>query len=153
MTRLLQFCGLEASSWYCMSNHFHILLTVPGDDRAEQLRAEISEDKLFKRMKIAFSDQYNREVQWRVKHAREDMKNEAWAQDILSRLKSQMFDLSKFMQMLKRRFSAWYNKKHGRRGTLWEERFGSVLVEDSEDALRTMASYIGSQSRPRGHGR
>ena len=36
----------------------------------------------------------------------------------------------------------WYNKKHGRRGTLWEERFGSVLIEDSEDALRTMAAYI-----------
>ncbi|MFT5465048.1 MAG: putative transposase [Verrucomicrobiales bacterium] len=115
---------------------------IPGDERAAQLRAEISEQQLFEGMKIAFSDQYIREVQWRIKHACEDMKNEAWAQDILNRLKAQMFDLSKFMQMLKRRFSAWYNKKHGRRGTLWEDRFGSVLIEDSEDALRTMATYI-----------
>jgi putative transposase len=142
MTRLLQFCGLEAVSWCCMSNHFHILLTVPGEERAAELREKISEEQLFQRMKIAFSDQYISEVQWRVKHAREEMKNEAWAQDILNRLKTQMFDLSKFMQMLKRRFSAWHNKKHGRRGTLWEERFGSVLIEDSEDALRTMATYI-----------
>ncbi len=38
---------------------------------------------------------------------------------------------------LKERFSRWYNKHHSRRGTLWMERFRSVLVEDGE-ALRTM---------------
>ena len=142
LNRLLQFSGLEAVTWCCMSNHFHILLTVPGEERAAILRSEISETDLFKRMKIAFSDQYIREVQWRLNHARKEMQNEAWAQDILNRLKAQMFDLSKFMHMLKRRFSAWFNRTHARRGTLWEERFGSVLIEDSEDALRTMAAYI-----------
>jgi putative transposase len=142
LNRLLQFSGLEAVSWCCMSNHFHILLTVPGEERAEQLRDEISEEDLLKRMRIAYSDQYIREVQWRISHAREEMQNEAWAQDIITRLKAQMFDLSKFMHMLKRRFSGWFNRKHARRGTLWEERFGSVLIEDSEDALRTMAAYI-----------
>jgi hypothetical protein len=30
---------------------------------------------------------------------------------------------------LKERFSRWYNKHHNRRGTLWMERFKSVLVE------------------------
>jgi REP element-mobilizing transposase RayT len=104
LTRLLQFSGLEAVSWCCMSNHFHILLTVPGELRADQLRAEISEEELLKRMKIAYSDQYIREVQWRINHARKEMQNEAWAQDIIGRLKAQMFDLSKFMHMLKRRF-------------------------------------------------
>ena len=142
LINLLDFCGLEAVSWCCMSNHFHILLTVPGEEHAAGLRDEISEDDLFTRMRGSFSKQYIREVQWRVAHAREEMQNEAWAQDIVSRMKGQMFDLSKFMHMLKRRFSVWYNKKHGRRGTLWEERFGSVLIEDSEDALRTMAAYI-----------
>ncbi len=42
---------------------------------------------------------------------------------------------------MKERFSRWYNKHHNRRGTLWMERFKSVLVEDGE-ALRTMAAYI-----------
>lgn len=142
MTKLLNFCGLEATTWCCMSNHFHILLKVPGEERAQQLRAEISEEQLFERMKIAFSAKYIKEVKWRVEHARNEMKNEAWAQDIINRIKGQMFDLSKFMQMLKRRFSTWFNKKHERRGTLWEERFGSVLVEGSDTALRTMAAYI-----------
>jgi hypothetical protein len=45
------------------------------------------------------------------------------------------------MKTLKQRFSLWYNKKHGRRGTLWEARYKSVLVENGY-AARTMAAYI-----------
>ena len=49
-------------------------------------------------------------------------------------------NLPVFVKELKERFSRWYNKHHNRRGTLWMERFKSVLVEDGE-ALRTMAAY------------
>ena len=39
--------------------------------------------------------------------------------------------------------SRWHNRKHERRGTLWEKRFVSVVVEEEEErALRTMAAYI-----------
>ena len=47
-----------------------------------------------------------------------------------------------FMKELKQRFSNWFNKQRRRFGTLWAERFKSVLVEDSAEALRTVASYI-----------
>lgn len=53
-----------------------------------------------------------------------------------------MGDVSEFMRTLKQRFSPWYNKKHERFGTLWAERFKSVLVEDSTEALQTVAMYI-----------
>jgi len=49
--------------------------------------------------------------------------------------------LTHFMKELKERFSRWFNKRHGQRGTLWQDRYRSVLVEDGE-ALRTMAAYI-----------
>ena len=52
-----------------------------------------------------------------------------------------MCNLPVFVKELKERFSRWYNKHRSRRGTLWMERFKSVLVEDGE-ALRTMAAYI-----------
>jgi hypothetical protein len=39
------------------------------------------------------------------------------------------------------RFTRWFNRTHGRTGTLWEERFKSVIVE-SGVAARTMAAYI-----------
>ena len=53
-----------------------------------------------------------------------------------------MFNLSEFVRCVKLRFTRWHNRRHGRRGTIWEERFGSVVVEEEERALRTMAAYI-----------
>ncbi len=53
-----------------------------------------------------------------------------------------MGDLSVFMKDLKQRFSQWYNKRNGRRGTLWEDRYKSVLVEGDAKALMTVAAYI-----------
>jgi hypothetical protein len=52
-----------------------------------------------------------------------------------------MFDVSQYNKLLKMRFSIWYNKTHERVGTLWSERFKSVLVESGE-ALRKVAAYI-----------
>ncbi|MBL9215271.1 MAG: transposase, partial [Opitutaceae bacterium] len=38
--------------------------------------------------------------------------------------------------------SIWYNKTHRRYGTLWAERFKSVLVEPKANLLETLAAYI-----------
>jgi len=43
---------------------------------------------------------------------------------------------------VKQRFTQYYNKRSGRKGTLWEQRFKSILVQNSEHALQTMAAYI-----------
>ena len=43
---------------------------------------------------------------------------------------------------MKQRFSVWFNRSHQRYGTLWSERFKSVLVEPQGKALETMATYI-----------
>ena len=61
---------------------------------------------------------------------------------MMERLVSRMYDVSVFMQELKKRFTWWYNKRVGRKGPLWEDRFKSVLVEDDEKVLLTMAAYI-----------
>ena len=53
-----------------------------------------------------------------------------------------MYDLSAFMKLLKQRFTLGYNARHGRKGTLWEDRFKSVLVEGAGQTLATMAAYI-----------
>ena len=45
------------------------------------------------------------------------------------------------MKVVKQRFTQWFNKRHGRKGTLWEERFKSVLVEDGR-ATRVISAYI-----------
>jgi hypothetical protein len=53
-----------------------------------------------------------------------------------------MNDVSAFMKLLKQRFTIWFNKTHNRFGTLWAERFKSVLVQPAGRAVRTVAAYI-----------
>jgi hypothetical protein len=52
-----------------------------------------------------------------------------------------MHSLSVFFKGMLQRFALWFNRERGRRGTLWESRFGSVIVQDGL-AARTMAAYI-----------
>ena len=61
--------------------------------------------------------------------------------EIRSRFTLRMYDLSVFMKSLLERFTKWFNRTHSRSGTLWEDRFKSVIVE-SGVAARTMAAYI-----------
>jgi hypothetical protein len=63
-------------------------------------------------------------------------------EDQQNKLRARMYDLSAFVKTLKQRYSMSYNGRHGRRGTLWEDRFKSVLVEGAEGALAAVAAYI-----------
>jgi hypothetical protein len=45
------------------------------------------------------------------------------------------------MKEIKQSFSWYYNKRHNRRGTLWGERFKSVIVENGETLVNCLA-YI-----------
>lgn len=49
--------------------------------------------------------------------------------------------LSSAMCQLGRRYVPWFNRRHGRTGTLWEGRFKSCLV-DSDSYLLTVLRYI-----------
>lgn len=51
--------------------------------------------------------------------------------------------LSRMMQAQGRRFVAWFNKRHGNIGTLWEGRFRATVIE-SERYLLTCMRYIDS---------
>jgi hypothetical protein len=53
-----------------------------------------------------------------------------------------MWDLSAYMKLLKQRFTQWYNGRMERKGTLWEERFKSLMVEGHFAALAKVAAYI-----------
>ena len=63
-------------------------------------------------------------------------------EDIRRKLIERMGDVSAFMKELKQRFSRWYNRRHERFGTLWAERFKSVLVEDQPMSVEAVAAYI-----------
>lgn len=60
----------------------------------------------------------------------------ALADQRMDALKKRFCDLSLFVKEVKERFSRWFNKQRGRKGTLWMDRFKSVLVEAKGEALR-----------------
>nr|WP_246044522.1 transposase [Pontiella sulfatireligans] len=138
MRRLEAFMGVRVLTYAIMSNHWHILLEVPP-------MTELSDDELHRRIKAFYSKQRANVIMQeyeRVTAYAQQTGNSAWLDEWREKYTSRMGDLSIFVKELKERFSKWYNRKNNRKGTLWEERFKSVLVENSDHVIATMATYI-----------
>jgi hypothetical protein len=57
----------------------------------------------------------------------------------LERFKKKLCSLSWYVKEIKQGFSRYFNKKYGRRGTLWGERFKSLIVEDGLTLVNLLA--------------
>ena len=57
----------------------------------------------------------------------------------LKRFKKKLCSLSWYVKEIKQGFSRYFNKKYGRRGTLWRERFKSLIVEDGLTLVNLLA--------------
>ena len=130
------FCGVRVRNYCVMGNHFHVFVEVPP--RPEET---MGDEELLKHLGLIYSDlkvaEVRRQLQMR-REAGDDAGAEAFKEE---KYLYRMWDLSQFMKVLKQRFTQWFNKRHARKGTLWEDRFKSVLVEDGYTA-RVMAAYI-----------
>ena len=99
-----------------LDNHFHLLIKMrPGHDFTDQ---EIKERF------VRFYGEKTEFVEDKIEYYREKWSN-----------------LSELMKEIKQRFSKFYNKRHNRRGTLWGERFKSVIVEEGATLINCLA-YI-----------
>jgi REP element-mobilizing transposase RayT len=129
--------GLNVLTHCLMDNHFHILVEVPRRPEVlptdQQLvalvRATLGEaraDNLADRLAL-----------WEKQEDFQSIDNERdkWFR--------QMWNLASFMKVLKQRFSQWFNgtRPTRRTGTLWEERYRSILVQEGR-ALQEIAAYI-----------
>ena len=138
------FCGVQVLSYCIMSNHFHILVEVPPKVKGAAL--EVSDEVFLSKMKAMYSSVYYKDIEQMLLRFRDggvsgEAGSEVAAEELKAKYTCRMHDLSEFMKGLKQRFTQWYNGKHSRRGTLWEGRFKSVLVENGY-AARVMAAYI-----------
>lgn len=130
------FGGLQILTYSLMDNHFHVLVAVPK--RPQNLP---SAPELLAQLQALSGRRDLERLRRQFEHLRTHPDPAAEAA-LLERFYRRMWDLSAFFQSVKQRFSRWYNRRAGRHGTLWEERFGSVLVEGNGEALTTMAAYI-----------
>jgi len=129
------FSGCRVLSYCLMSNHFHLLLEVSPLPPGGLSEAEFS-SRLAALYPESAVDEITAEIRTALVHG-----DKQTAEGIRSRYLKRMHDLSQFMRGLLQRFTRWFNRTHGRRGTLWEDRFKSVIVENGE-AARTVAAYI-----------
>ncbi|MEX1116251.1 MAG: transposase [Akkermansiaceae bacterium] len=159
-----KFTGCRVLSYCLMSNHFHVLLEVPP-----MPEGGITDEELFKRLGVFYSGARVAEIAKEMEDATSVRKRGEFElppvdengvpltpaqelamakqqaarrlEEIRSRYTRRMHDLSEFMKSLLERFTKWFNRTHSRSGTLWEDRFKSVIVE-SGVAARTVAAYI-----------
>jgi putative transposase len=134
------FSGCRVLAYCVMSNHFHILLEVPP-----MPAGGLSDEQLLQRLSGLYSQAFVAGVAAELAQARKPGEDgnfhQARVSEIHARFSYRMHNLSEFMKGLLIRFTRWFNRSHSRTGTLWEERFKSVIVE-SGVAARTMAAYI-----------
>jgi hypothetical protein len=133
-----RFGGLRVISYCIMSNHFHILVEVPQRPDAAALPDDAG---LVAKVRADLGDKLANDLEWQLELHRKQGNTSA-AEELRDRWFGRMWDISAYMKVLKQRFTQWFNGRHRRRGTLWEDRFRSVLVKGEGQALRAMAAYI-----------
>ena len=135
------FSGVKVLTYAILDNHFHALLEVPEPE-------PVSDEELIRRLGFLYdADQISRIADW-IKGYREAGEDAA-AEAVKSRYTRRMYDLSEYVKTLKQKYTQWHNKRRGRKGTLWEERFKSIMIQPDraregqwDNALLTMAAYI-----------
>jgi putative transposase len=129
-------CGLRVVTYCVMSNHFHVLVGVPK--KPEMMPAN---GELIATVRASLGDLAATNLEYDLEQAAK-IKSVKWEEEIRERYLRRMWDVSSFMKTLKQRFTQWFNKRHKRKGTLWEDRFRSVLVQSAGEPVAAMAAYI-----------
>ena len=107
---------VEILGFCLMGNHFHILVRMFPEHK-------YSDEDIQKRYERFYGD--------------DSMFAAGW----IPFLREKLASLSEFVKEIKQSFSRYYNKTHHRRGTLWGERFKSLIVENGETLINCLA-YI-----------
>ncbi len=141
LQRVAPYCGVEVLTYCVMSDHFHLLVRIPHKAVAD---AAIDGVELSRRIGLLYKSDEAARVRslWderslpAIKHL--------WEAELKMHL-ARMHDLSVFMQFLKQRFTTGHNRTRGTKGTIWTERFKSVLVEErsgERNPLQIVGAYI-----------
>jgi REP element-mobilizing transposase RayT len=133
--QVADYCGIAILTYSVLSNHFHVDCKVPQS-------TPVSDPELLRRYQVLYPPKARKrgpslEVIRRQLEAG-GPEGLRWREKQLA----QTGDISGYMKLLKQRFSTWYNRSNDRVGTLWTERFNSVLVEPKARASEAVAGYI-----------
>jgi hypothetical protein len=136
LEKTAEFCGVQVLAFVFLANHFHLLIRVPQLES----RLKLSQETILARVGSLYGAEVRKEL---LAALQSNTPSETkMAREQVERYRIMMADLSQFMKLYKMRFTRWYNAAHGRFGTLWAERFRSLVVEDNPRAVQALAAYI-----------
>lgn len=140
--KMAEFSGVRLVTYCIMGNHFHALVEVPKREIwLERFAGEGGEEKLFEHLRTLYSREFVGLLKQEIQELRR-LGMDALALAKLEAIKKRFCELSIFVKEVKERYSRWFNKRRGRKGTLWMDRYKSVMVEGKGEPLHTMAAYI-----------
>jgi len=132
--QMAEFCGVEVLTYAVMSNHVHVVVRVPVKVEAD---AAVMNAEVLRRFGVL----YRKGAMLEAAKGLEGASEEGWGEFRRKHL-AMMHDLSWFMRMFKQRFALWFNAYHKTFGTLWAERFTSVVIEGRGEALLAVCAYV-----------
>ena len=116
LSKLSKLYFTEILGFCIMGNHFHLLVRMLPE-------SHFSDEEIKNRYVGFYGD------------------DQEFSEQKVSGFRLKWASLSEFLKEIKQTFSRCYNKRHNRRGTLWGERFKSLIVEDGETLINCLA-YI-----------
>jgi putative transposase len=165
------YCGVLVLNYTILDNHFHLLVKVPR----QATRTSLGNEEMLRRIGLlheelgiapalaeALENEGLRVAGTAVEHfspqqlrrgvALRDSAESAfdWGTRELERHRELMCDLPSFIRLLKQRYARWFNATHERFGTLWADRFRSLLVEETAEAVQSVSAYIDLNAVRRG---
>ena len=137
--RSLDFSGVELGTYVIMDNHVHLFVRVPE-------ARELDDAEILRRISALNGENRAKTVRERWETWQESGQEIRYKAD-RTRFLRRMYDVSLFMKTLKELFTMWYNRTYRHVGTLWTDRFKSVLVEGGDYAERVRAYIEGNPVR------
>jgi hypothetical protein len=122
---------VKVLTYTVLDNHFHLLVEVPRP-------MALSDRELIERYRALYPHRPRLVRQVEIQFSEGGVQ----AEELRARLLARMHDVSMFLKELKQRFTMWFNARHKLYGTIWAERFKSILVENDASLLRIVGAYI-----------
>jgi len=140
MRKVEAFAGVRVLTYAVLTTHIHLVLQVPE-------REEVQDDTLIRRIGALYGEKDAGKIERKIRRLREKGLDKE-AEELKASYTYRMYDLSEFMKTLKQRISQSYNKRHNRKGTIWADRFKSLLIASSaakgrfNRPLGVVAAYV-----------
>ncbi len=124
------FCHIDIMAYTVYPQGYVMLVKTPAP-------YDVNNDILAKQVKSYLGTQQGLVF----KRLRNDMKAEKF-NELNKKIRDKLFNLREFVILFSSRFSLSHNKQHHRKGSVWEQRFRSYVVENSVEFMMNAISYI-----------